>query len=361
MLEFKNAEEEKKYYLSIKPILLKLVTEKTIDELKEYVSLLFSKFFKYFGESYIDGLNFFSSFSSCIKNLKFNSIKAYLFYFAFQSNRFSSPLIKELINQQLLVAEIKSTQEYVDFCMYCFYKGLYVLNQKNYYMASYLFSTAVSIGVKSRNGNIFLNVFNLQMLRYLSFLQFLTDFDISSCISGDSRRAYLGQRDEKTGDDNIDIYFNFIKDEGKTLDSFKAFTTKQKKEIKEYKLTGLMNAAKEEIIFKQIKENLSVYKKVKLAKIASELGIEFPECLDILKKKVIEGKINIKYDEIEDIIEILELDPGAQKAISDSKEFYKDFINANKNLFILTKDKKNDISDFGNADVAAYMDLDNYY
>ena len=65
-----------------------------------------------------------------------------------------------------------------------------------------------------------------------------------------------------------------------------------------------------------------------------------------MKKKVIEGKINIKYDEIEDIIEILELDPGAQKAINETKDFYKEFINANKNLFILTKDRKNERFDF---------------
>ena len=144
---FKNSEEQKKYFLSFKPTLLELVTDKTIDELKKYESLLFGKYFNLFGDSYIEGLNFFNSFSSCIKNLKFNSLKAYLFYYAFQTNRYSSPLIKELINQQLLVAEIKSTQDYVDFCIYCFYKGLYVLSKNNYYMATYLFSTAVSIGI----------------------------------------------------------------------------------------------------------------------------------------------------------------------------------------------------------------------
>lgn len=243
--------------------------------------------------------------------------------------------------------------------MYCFYKGLYILSQKNYYMTSYLFSTAVSIGFKSRGrGDIFLNYFNLQMLRYLSFLQFLSDFDVCSSIS-DSRKGFA--KEEKLGDDSIDTYLAFIKEDSKNYELFKAFVNKIQTEIVEYKLMGVMNAAKDEIIFKKIKESLSVYKKVKLSKVATEIGIEFPECLNILKKKVMEGKINIKYDEIEDIIEIKELDPGAQKAINDSKEMYKEFINANKNLFILTKNRKGEKSDRSEFMQEHYMDLDEDY
>ena len=344
--KYKDKNEKQDFLISLKPTLLELINQKTITECKEQINLLFKTYFTFFANNddlLIEGLNFFTSFEDCIKSLKFISLKAFLFYFAFQTNRYTSPAVKELINQQLLIAEINDTNIYIDFCMYCFYKGLYLLSKKNYTMTTYNFVVAVSLGISTKDGSFILNSFNVQMLKYLCFLQFLSDLDISSYLvrekSGIEAQMRLGE--EKTGNKEIDIYLDFVKSKNKSYDNFKIFCKQIENDIKNYKLTGLKDAAEEEIIFKKVKEYLSMFKKVKLSKVSTAIKIDFPLCLNILKKKVIEGKINIKYDEIEDIVEVFDIDQGTQESFDNNKELYKQLINANKNFFVCIKQKKN--------------------
>ena len=364
--KFEKEEEKQTFLISLKPILLELVNQEIVTKCKEQISSLFKNYFKFFASNdnlLVEGLKFFSLFEGCIKSLKFNSLKAFLFYFAFQTNRYSSPIVKELLNQQLLIAEITDTNVYLDFCMYCFYKGLYLLSKKNYVMTTYNFVIPVSLGFNTKDGNFILNNFNIQMLKYLCFLKFLTNFDISPYFMKEKigrMEIQMSMSGEvRTGNRMLDIYLNYIKNQNKNYDIFVVFCKEVEEDIKNSKLSGIKKEAEEEIIFKSLKDHLSIYKRIKLSKLATLAKIDFPICLNILQKKVMEGKINIKYDEIEDIIEVFEIDQGTQESFENMKELYKELINANKNMFVCIKDRKNAKPDQKNFADGFEMDYGN--
>ena len=62
--------------------------------------------------------------------------------------------------------------------------------------------------------------------------------------------------------------------------------------------------------------------------------------MKVLKKKVLEGEISIKYDEAEEIIEVLDIDPGLKEKVQKTKEIYEKIIDGNKNMFMDLKNKK---------------------
>ena len=61
-----------------------------------------------------------------------------------------------------------------------------------------------------------------------------------------------------------------------------------------------------------------------------------------MKRKVLEGEINIKYDESEDIIETFDLDPGLKERVKKTKDLYEKILEGNKNMFLNIKTKKLD-------------------
>ena len=66
---------------------------------------------------------------------------------------------------------------------------------------------------------------------------------------------------------------------------------------KNNKLIGLRNEAEEMLIFRKIKDIIKMYKKIKLTKLSEYTDIDFNILMKIIKKKCLEGEINVKYDE----------------------------------------------------------------
>jgi hypothetical protein len=112
--------------------------------------------------------------------------------------------------------------------------------------------------------------------------------------------------------------------------------------IKNCNLLGLKTAAEEEIKYEIIKDALKVFKRIRMSKIATVKQLEVNDIMKILKKKVLEGEINIKYDESEDIIEIYDIDPGLKERVKKSTDLYQKIMEGNKNMFIDLKEKKMD-------------------
>ena len=79
-----------------------------------------------------------------------------------------------------------------------------------------------------------------------------------------------------------------------------------------------------------------------MTKIAQEKQLEIKDIMRILKRKVLEGEINIKYDEAEDIIEIFDVDPGIKEKVKKTSELYEKIIEGNKNIFTNLKVRKMD-------------------
>ena len=339
----KDAEKQKLQLLeNIKKDILKIITPENYSKLHEEINQVLRHYFLFYAnheEYYIEGLKFFSLFSEITKQESFNSIKAFVFYFAYQSKYYSSKIIKELLEQNLIMSQIYDHRTYLDFCMYCFYRGMYFLENKDFYMTCYYYCAAVESGLKGYNNDKLLNGFSCQMIRSLCFLRYLTKFDVKSKLFKESR--YHSFDDSLMIDhQDISLCLNFIRKENFDYNTFKAFVKEDEENIKKCSLLGLKNLAEEEIIFNIIKDNLKIYKKIKLLKLEQLTQLRYNDIKKVLKKKVLIGEINIKYDESEDIIEIFDIDPGLKERVEKTKALYQKIIEGNKNLFTDLKIRK---------------------
>ena len=320
-----------------------MITPDNYENIYKEASTLLRQFFEFYAtysEYHIEGLKFFSMFPEMIKQEEFNSIKAFLFYFAYQTKRYCSKEVQVLLGQNLINATILDNKTYLDFCMYCFYRGIYCLEKKDFYMTSYYYTTAIEIGLKKNANNAkLINGFTLQILRSLCFLRYLTNFQIKESLYRESR---LHQFDDNTLIDHQDFAFcfEFLTKEKDDLKSFKEFVIEEDNNIKKCNLQGLKAAAEEEIIFKILKDILKIYKRIKMTKIATIKQLEVSDIMKVLKKKVLEGEINVKYDESEDIIETFDIDPGLKERVKKTTDLYQKIIEGNKNMFNNLKAKK---------------------
>ena len=338
---FKSAEVQLNLMMDLQKKIIQLISYELFErnDVSRELLRIYFEFFAQFDELKENGLNFFENFPFFIKNQKFNSVKSYLFYFAYQSKKYSSPMVKELLSQQLLNAQIREPKVYLDFCMYCFFKGLYYIEKKNFFMATYLYCTAVKIGLNNQLEGIFVfNEYTIQMLRALCFLKFLSNFDINECIFKKSRFNKISER--KFEHEDIDECLFFIRKEKIDLETFEKFIKVYKDTYQNNKLIGLKNLAKDMIILKIIKDNLKMYKRIKLAKLSQITNIEFNMLLKVIKKKCIEGELNVKYDEESDILEVFDLDQGMKENVQKIQELYKSIIEGNKDYFLTLRDNK---------------------
>ena len=139
---------------------------------------------------------------------------------------------------------------------------------------------------------------------------------------------------------DVSYCLNFINKQKVELKEFKEFLKEEEDNIKRCSLQGLKRAAEEELIFKILKEILTIYKRIKMTKIAQMKQLEVKDIMRVLKKKVLEGEINIKYDESEDIIETFDVDPGIKERVKKTSELFEKIIDGNKNMFVSLKIKK---------------------
>jgi len=338
LINFKSLKEKTSFCNLIRADISELFTNELMHTNSNCVEVL-REFFELYSqtEGYERGLRFFESFHEIIKNQNFNSVKAFLFFFAYQTKKYASPAVKELLRQELINVTINNRNEYLDFCLYCFFKGLYYIERKNYFMAAYLYSTALYIGINNQHENIIVfNDFSLQMIRSLCFLRCLSDFNTNEFIFRNKDRFNTFDRIPLK---EIDEFIGFLKRDKVDLYSFRSFI-KNKDFYKDYKLIGLKNECFEMLILKKLRETLSLYKKIKLTKLVELIQVDFKDLLRTIKKKCIEGELNVKYDEETDVLEVFDVDPGKLENIRKTQEIYKEVLEGNKNIFISSRDKR---------------------
>jgi hypothetical protein len=136
-------------------------------------------------------------------------------------------MVKELLSQIFLAAYITEGDEYLELCMYCFYKGLYYIEKRNFFFATYLYCTAAQIGLNNQDNIIIFNEFSLQMIRCLCFLKLLCDFDIKNCLF--KKAEYKSFMSDKVDDEDIDNCLDFLRNDKVTFDTFEAFIEANKK------------------------------------------------------------------------------------------------------------------------------------
>lgn len=173
------------------------------------------------------------------------------------------------------------------------------------------------------------------------FLKSLTDFNIKSYLFRE-HRMYNEDELLLIKNEDINVFLGYIKNDKDDLTSFNNFIKDKKEMIKNYKLSGLKKEAEEALIFKIIKENLFLYKKIKIKKLSEKLKVNENDLMMVIRKKVMSGEISVKYDDVSEVIEVFDVDPGLKERVERTKDLYKKIIDANKNLFITLRDKKMD-------------------
>lgn len=172
-------------------------------------------------------------------------------------------------------------------------------------------------------------------------LKSLTDFNIKSYLFRE-HRMYNEDELLLIKNEDINVFLGYIKNDKDDLTSFNNFIKDKKEMIKNYKLSGLKKEAEEALIFKIIKENLFLYKKIKIKKLSEKLKVNENDLMMVIRKKVMSGEISVKYDDVSEVIEVFDVDPGLKERVERTKDLYKKIIDANKNLFITLRDKKMD-------------------
>ena len=340
--EFKETKQKLEFLALLKKDLDKIINPDNYTKISLEINQVLRQYFLFYAEHeeyYNEGLKFFSLFPEITKQEMFNSIKAFLFYFAYQTKHYTSKPVKDLLEQNLLMSQIFEHQTYLDFCMYCFYRGMYFLENRDFFMASYYYCAAVESGIKSGNSGKLLNGFSCQMIRSLCFLRFLTKFDVKNKLFKESRyRAF----DDTSFIDyqDVGLCLNYIKKDSDDIKSFNQFVKENEENIKNCSLLGLKKLAEEENYFKTIKDKLKVYKRIKLPALSSAIQLDYNELKKVLKKKVLQGELNIKYDESEEIIEIFDLDPCLKERVEKTKNLYQKIIEGSKNMFTDLKIRK---------------------
>ena len=152
------------------------------------------------------------------------------------------------------------------------------------------------------------------MIRSLCLLKFLTKFDVVNALFRESRFNRNLEEFLLIEHQDVSICIDFIKEQKTELSDFKTFIL-QDANFEKCGLKGLMNAAEEEIMFNVIKEKLKIFKRTRVSKISTLTQLDYTVIMKILKKKVLEGEINVKYDEAEDIIEVIDADPGLKEKV----------------------------------------------
>lgn len=93
------------------------------------------------------------------------------------------------------------------------------------------------------------------------------------------------------------------------------------------KTNGLVKICLKECAFAKIEHTLKAYKRIRLEKLVNLVEIETPVLLNLLKLFTFKNKLNVKFDEVDGVLEIFDHDFDEQKTIQELKSVYSDVLN----------------------------------
>lgn len=291
------------------------------------------------------GYNFFKQYISISPATTFNSAKAFYLYFAFQLNKNDSK-VQEILNQVIVTSSFQSLEEYRDFSLFCLYKGMFHLKYKQYIKASFSFLMALNkIGSTISNCHI-------DCYKRLLLLKHIVDDEFVDLIDKCFKQATVFHNIE--GLDYL-LFLNI-----KQLEEL----IKQQQMLAQDKLTGLAYVALFSLLNKKITFYLKRYKRISLKQLSKLTEIKGENILTVLRKNVANGKMDVKYDEVSDIIEVIQCDIG-NKSIDEIKDMYSQMLMLTNNLVTFDDNivfKQNVLSSLTPAEMTGYLNrIENNY
>ena len=326
------------------PLLKKFLTQNNFILYGNKCNNIMRNYFSYYTNDFKKinekGYDFFKQYIDISPQTTFNSAKAFYLYFAFQLNKNDSKL-QEILNQIIVTSSFHSFEEYRDFSLFCLYKGMFHLKYKHYIKASFSFLMALN-----KIGNTISNC-HIDCYKRLLLLKHIVDDEFVELIDRCIKQASV-----INNCDGVDqfLYLNI-----KRLEEL----IKQKQTLAQDKLTGLAYVALFSLLNKKITSYLRRYRRISLKQLSKLTEIKGENILVVLQKNVAKGKMNVKYDEVSDIIEVIQCDIG-NKSIDEVKDMYREMIMLTNNLVTFDDNilfKQNVLSSLTPTEMKEYLNL----
>ena len=273
------------------------VKEVILNDYRVLMENIFRKYFEYYSVSmnYIEGFNFFKQFINIGSQPIFYNHHGFFLFFSYQLKDYND--IKPLLNRNIFPTLFNTINGSRDFSLFCFYKGLIHLSLREYVKAAFIFYQCLQNTVKISLRLV--DIFQIYSLERIILLTLIVDKEVKQIIDPLIRQFKAIGNATLCVTHLLKMYF-----EGRN--ALEMFTLFNQSNIDYIHLTGLFRVAIEEDQFKQIQQILKSYKIIRISKLKTYLNMETNEILRILEKKINEGKINIKYDEVDEVIEVID-------------------------------------------------------
>lgn len=315
---------KKEQFDKLIPIIQKLITKESISESKDICNDIFREIFFVYSSvmNYKDGYNFFKQFINYEPRSTFSVSRGYFLYFAYQMKDFSE--VDDILNSIVVEANCNSQLSSNDFSLYCLYKGLIHLAREEYVMSAFSFCCCL---VNGKPGPVnFINCMQIEAIKRLFFLVFLVDGEFTPLILSVFERYEILKSSSK-----FSPFFELKLSCG--CDKFEEWINGKKTYLKSNELFGIAKKALWEVRFRAVESVLSKYKRIKLSKLATLLRIDFMKIKKVIEKNVAKNRINVKYDEVEDILEVFKCNMNNSQTFDELKKYYQYLVSASQDLF----------------------------
>ena len=109
------------------------------------------------------------------------------------------------------------------------------------------------------------------------------------------------------------------------------FINTKKTFLRSNNLYGIAKKTLWESRFKAVAEVLRKYKRIRLTKLSNMVNIKKENVVKVLEMNVVKNKINVRYNEVEDILDVVKCDGNF--GVDEMKKYYKYLVSACQDLF----------------------------
>jgi hypothetical protein len=179
------------------------------------------------------------------------------------------------------------------------------------------------------------------MIRRLTLLYQTVDFNIQKLIKS------LYNRFRKLKNYNeINKYINIIVNDKMDDKDFENFIEDKKNEFTKNNISGLAKISLNEYYLNMVKKNLKYYNRIKLSNLQKLVKMDINKLKNIIFYGIYNNKLNVLYDEEEDILEVNNDDYVIYKELEEVKNYYSLITNAIGNLYLFDKQKTEEINKY---------------
>ena len=320
-------------YQKTTPLLKTLITEETFCSFTELIHDIFRLYFTLYSNAmnYKDGYNFCKEFINLLPRTKYSNIKGFFLFFSYQLKTFSE--IDEVMRTNLIETNYTSQIESNDFCLFAFYKGLIHLIYEEYVMASFSFMMCVLPFTKHLPTVI--DYLQIESFKRLCFLLHIVDDEFKPMIFNILKYLEILKQSPK-----LAPFFELIDLTRNPYMKLETYIISKKTFLRSNNLYGIAKKTLWECRFKALAEVLRKYKRIRLTKLSDMVNMKKQNVVKVLEMNVANNRINVRYNEVEDIIDVVKV--ANNFGVAEMKKYYQYLVSACQDLFTYDMTKINE-------------------